>query len=416
MGITETAYYKTKTVKAELIKKNGALPIGCRRLNGKIAPALSPVNIYTRSYEADVHHAAYCRATHKFYLHVGSRLYSGEDGLKPQQGLSITAASPFTIEERENGVAQIRLIGDVRCIIDAVGAEKVSLKAYNYAVRGGIMKSGRMFAVDTNDALKLRWSGEGGSADWVEGISGAGWLYLGGKEGDILELAELNGNVIAVRERGLTVISAYGTPENFKVLNVIAGTSAIYGRTVAVAGGKLIFCTQDGVYSFDGAKTEKSDNSLEGEILNPEYATVSGNTYFYCGTSKSLGRRVIAALDMSDGEAYIIDFPAQALAVSDRLYAYSSIQNCLPETGGAFSFTCAAENFGSPRKKTLKYVDVCCGGKFDAEVECDGYVRRFNGLKRRLTANMRGVNFKITVFAQDEIDSICAVAEVYDGV
>lgn len=392
------------------------MPIGCRRLNGKIIPALSPVNVVTRPYEADVHHAAYCSATKKFYLHVGSRLFYGADGFRPQQDMSLTAASPFTIEERENGVAQIRLIGDKRCIIEAAGSEKLSLKAFNYAVRGGIMKSGRLFAVDLNDAFKLRWSGEGGSTDWVEGISGAGWLYLGGKEGGILELAELNGNVIVVRERGLTVISAYGTPENFKVLNVIAGTCAIYKRTIAVAGGKLIFCTEDGVYSFNGAKTEKLENSLDGEILTPEYAIVSGNTYFYCGTSKSLGRHVIAALDLSDGEAYIIDFPAQALAVSDRLFAYSSLQNCSLETGGEFSFTSAAENFGSPREKTLKYVEVSGAGPFDVEVECDGYVRRFKGVKHRITANMRGVNFKVTVLGRGEISNICAVAEAYDGV
>ncbi len=88
----------------------------------------------------------------------------------------------------------------------------------------------------------------------------------------------------------------------------------------------------------------------------------------------------------------------------------------MPDTGGKFSFTSAAENFGSPREKTLKYVDVNGFGRFDAKVECDGYVRLFRGVKRRLTANMRGVNFKITLSGQGEISSICAVAEVYDGV
>ncbi len=412
MGITETAYYKTKTVKAELINASGALPVGCRRLNGKIVPALSPVNVVTRSYEADVHFASFCNATHKFYLHVGTRMFSGADGLNPKQGVSLTAAAPFILEERENGAWQARLIGDKRCVVDAVGAEKILLKAYNFAVRGGILKSGRLFAADLNEGVKLRWSGEGGSADWVENISGAGWLYLSGSEGNILELAELDGNIIAVREHGLTVISAYGTPENFKVLNVIAKTHLIYGHTVAVAGGKLLFCTQDGVYSFNGNKTEKLKNTLDGEILTPEYAAVSGNTYFYCGTSKSLGRSVIVALDISDGEAYIIDFPAQALVVSGKLFAYSSTQNCLPDSGGGFSFKSGAENFGTLQKKTLKYVDVSCGGRFDVEVECDGYIRRFYGVKHRLTANMCGVNFKVTVFGRDEISGICAVAEV----
>ncbi len=414
--MTATAFPKTKTVQADVIAQKGALAVGCRRFEGKIIPALSPLNAVTRKTASSVHMAGFSAATGKFYLHAGTRIYYSLDGLNLTQGVMFTAQAPFMLEERDADKAQMRIVGDTRCVVESAGAANSSLKAYNYAVRGGILKNGRLFAVDLNDGLKVKWSGEGGSCDWVEGISGAGWLYLGGNEGEISELVALNGNIVAVRERGLTVISAYGSPENFKILNVSAHTPQIYGHTAQVYGGKLYFCAEESVYCFDGARVEKCSNSLAEEILTPQYAAVYDGIYYYCGLSKLLERQVIGALDIKSGECYIIDFPAEALAVRDRLFAFSQNQCCSPKVGGDFSFTSGNIDFGTSGKKVLKRVEIYTAEPVDVEVFCDGKIRRFNGVKRVLTANTCGVNFKITVLGKSEIKGIYAYGEIRDGI
>lgn len=413
--MTATAFPKTKTVKADVIAQSGALGIGCRRQKGEIVPALSPLGTLTRRTVGPVLMAEFSGATNKFWFFDGARLYCPEEA-KINNATLFSASVPFLIDERENGNAQTRIIGDSRCVVAVAGASGMVTKIYNNSVRGGILKSGRLFAADLNDGLKLKWSGEGGSADWVEGISGAGWLYLGGTEGKIVELAELNGNIVALRERGLTVISAYGNPENFKVLNVNAQTPQIHFRTARVAGKKLYFCAGESVYCFDGVRVAKVENSLDGEILTPAYAAVLNGIYYYCGESKSLKRKVIAALDIADGECYLIDFPAEGVAAGNGLCAISQSECCFPKSGGTFTFESGEINFGTPHYKTLKKIEISGGGTYDVEVLCDGYKRSFFEVKQRLTVNMRGVNFKICVRGSEKISAVNAFGEIRDGV
>lgn len=413
--MTVTAFPKTKTVKADVIVASGALGIGCRREKGEIVPALSPLNTMARRTVTPVGMAEFSGATNKFWFYDGTRLYCPEE-TKIGNGAMLTASVPFLIDERENGNAQTRIIGDARCVVAVAGASSQGTKIYSSQVRGGIMKSGRLFAVDSTDGLKLKWSGEGGSTDWAEGISGAGWMYLGGTEGNVLELKELNGNIVAVRERGLTVISAFGNPENFKVLNVNAQTPQICFRTARVAGAKLYFCAEGSVYSFDGARVAKVENSLDGEILTPTYAAVLNGIYYYCGESKTLKRKVIAALDIADGECYIIDFPAEGVAAGSVLCAISQSACCFPKSGGAFTFESGEINFDTPHPKTLKRIEISGGGAYDVDVLSDGNKRSFFKVKQRLTVNMLGVNFKICVRGSGKISAINAFGEIRDGI
>ncbi len=99
----------------------------------------------------------------------------------------------------------------------------------------------------------------GPHTDWTENISGAGWVITGGGYGRILNLVVYGDKIVAVRERGITFLHAFGTPENFKLTYYNEVLPEIYSDTAAVIGGKLYFYTVSGLYVYDGSSAKKTE-------------------------------------------------------------------------------------------------------------------------------------------------------------
>lgn len=404
---------KTKTKCVDLLNYKDAVALGCYSDGGKIFPALS-ASAAKGALPDGVTSAAYSGATKMFFLCADKKLHGSSSGTIFLKLADTDVDEPTVFDDYgEYGLATY-VLGDKNYLV--YRDDRFTVKPVNSGICGGVLKNGRLFGIDKEDGYTVRWSGADGAMDWRESIDGAGWIKLCGARGRILNLVLFGEKLIAVREKGLTVISAFGTPENYKVEATDTDTPEIYKNTAAVVGGKLVFCAGNGVYAYDGGKISRLNFLRQNELISPSSATAFGDKYFACGYSKALERKAVFVLDTHRESRFLIDAAAETLVAGDKVLCLTNGGAVTLEEGGSFSYICGALNFDTLERKTLTSLEIDCGGSAEITVESEGKMRGFSADKRRLRVDMRGVTFKITVKAEAEIRALKAYAEVTGGV
>ncbi|MDE6667584.1 MAG: hypothetical protein K2K38_04460 [Clostridia bacterium] len=404
---------KTSLKKVDVLAAEGAINVGCYNVGGKLIPALNSVSKICDT-EAEAHAAWYAANIKKYVLYAGKYAYTFDETVSESTRSGMNAVQPTFIETVYSGSNAAFLVGDsAYCVITAV---KNTNRPFRFGMHGSVLKNGRFFSLDNADPLKIHWSGEKGMEDRVSGISGAGWAIVQYGYGEILNLIVYKDKLVAVREFGLTFLSAYGTPENYKLSYLEQQLPKIYKNTAAVVCGRLVFYTEDGLYFYDGNKAEKCSLALAEEMQDPTALSCKDEKYFLCGKSKTLGRRAVLVYDAKLNSTYLIDFPADAIAAGERLLTYSGLAECELKTGGEFSFTSGEIDFSSTGAKVLK--EVILKGAKNAKIEVsNGVISRIvGGVRGKFRPNLRGECFKITVCGSEKISGVLAVAEVMDGV
>ncbi len=405
------SYPETKVKEVDVTAVNGAVKIGCKTVGGEIIPA-GFVSEVTENSPANVTWADYSSANGRFFALSNEHVYISLTGKKFVETVRFTS-NPVMVDDVDNLQPKAFLIcGGFCTVYDGSSFSSIPLDRNIYAA---VMKCGRLFGADTEDKTLLHWSGGGGVFDWKEGINGAGWLKFDAFGGNILNLAVLGDDIVAVREYGLTLIKAFGSPENFKQISVRQKTPLIYKDTAKVIGAKLYFYTQNGLYSFNGNKIEEVLTGQAKMLENAAYAAVYGQNYCVCGTSAALKRKVILIYETSGGANYFIDIPAQALCASTELLAFTNEKACLLKRGGPFTFESGEITFGTTANKTLTRVEVF-GGKADLEVSNGVISRIVGGVSGSVRINLRGKKFKITVKSAENLQGVKAFAEVGYGI
>lgn len=408
-----TAFPKTNVKCVDLTACKNAVALGCYSDGGKIFPAMS-AGLPAGNPPAGITKAAFSKATDLIYLCADKKLYATLEGIICVELASMYCDDPTILEDYgENGLTTFAL-GDG--VYVKYRGNTFTVKQVNLHICGGVMKNGRLFGVDIDDAYTVRWSGADGAFDLTEGINGAGWIKLDAARGKVLNLINYGEKLVAVREFGLTVISAFGTPENFKIEATDTGTEAVYKNTAAVAGGKLLFCAGSGIYAFDGNRISRLAISKQNRISNPSCAVALGERYFVCGFSNALERRAVLAYDAYSETQYLIDSAAETLVASDKVYCFSDGGAQTLEKGGSFNYICGGLDFDATGRKVLTSLFIDCDGEAEVTVESDEKTRVFAADKGRLRVDMCGSTFKISVKAAEEIRTLKAYAEVKSGV
>lgn len=399
---------EVKSKKYNLI--GGGLPISCKISNGKIVPALSVGGLET-SCPDSVRFAAFSHNLKRVVVVSGTYTFLANEGGMYLPTSYESADAPFVIEHKSGDISIFEIVFNKR-FLKYRGTSKY-LMDYPADIGAGIYKNGRVFGVDLTDKTKIRWSGEGGMDDWTEKIDGAGWLCFEKELGVIYRLYELNGQIAALREYGVSILSAYGAPENFKeVANV--KTPPTYAECAAACGGKLYIYTVEGMYALSASGAERLDIGLTKEFDFPVYATTYEECVFFAGTHKVLGRGVILVYNTKDKSAYFIDADATAMCVGTNLYAF--INEGAATLTAATSFTYESKVIGgfSKRVKTLESIFADCEKGIDIKVESDRGSRIFKGVKGPIKTHMGGSFFKVSVFGADcEIRELTANVEYY---
>ncbi len=410
-----TEFIPVKTVKTDVLAAAGCLPVNCVLAGGKLYPALAPVP--TNSVlPQDVACARYCPGINRYLVWADGKVYASTSAAaSPVFCGSIESDYPFMAEEKTDDGYRAFVVGKDGAFVHMGMSNMGVVMQLNLTC--GILHCGRLFGGDSTDAFKFRWSGEGGSFDWEESISGAGWAYPDAAPGKIQGIVELDGKLILVRANGLTTVSAYGTPENFAIGRDFF-VPEIIAKTAAVVGGKLYFIAKGGLYRFIGSAVERVDDLLLSAVSSPVFGCAFGALYVV-GCSHASLDGALYVYDTAASVSHLCSVPSAptACCAAADLVVYGGGTSYKMERGGSqYTFESGKLDFGTEDCKVLERLAVDCDNDVEITISNGENSRIFGGVRGMLRPNMRGAAFHITVKGDCEIRSLTAYAEVPSGV
>jgi hypothetical protein len=223
-----------------------------------------------------------------------------------------------------------------------------------------------------------------------------------------------------VRERGLTVIRAYGEPQNYKIDESANYYTAdgIIEDTICVCNNSLFFCTESGIFAFDGNDIERQSltfGGCEGDVHKCKTAVAYGDKYYVLCTSKKLNRSVIYAYEPINKLGYYVNISPECIVAGDGVFALDGGVLYVLQEGGKGEWKRMTFDFGVSSKKYLRSIEISTFGDVEISVSCGSEKRTFsgNGVKK---VGISGYNFDFEVSGSGEVYALCATVEVVDEI
>lgn len=378
-----------------------------------IYPSLSAKKNAQYTCPADLKDVKYLRGSDRYLMVAGNSAYHSAGGHK---FLTLYDVSGDTLiyEEFMDGAFYGVISGGTSSVTYGDGV--INARASSPGMCRGAYACGRMFGVSSDDPFKLKWTGEGGSFDLSDGIYGAGFVYPDPALGEILDVTAYFGKIVAVRERGLSVMTVGGSPDGFSLSQSSVSTPKIFGGTAQTANTGIYFYTEDGLYVYSGGKARRAECNLRGDITSPTGSAFGGGKYFLCGQSKFLGRQCVFVLDDFTGAAQLADVPARKIvAGKDGVIGYGG-EDIYDFGQFAPSRTFFSADFGTARKKCLTRITARADGPVTVKISDGSTVRTLEEVAGARKLVMDGVKFYFEVASEGVLRSFSASAEVIDGV
>lgn len=111
----------------------------------------------------------------------------------------------------------------------------------------------RLFVTVQNDPYTLWFSDDLDPTNWSVSLTGAGFIKFTDERGKILNMISFGGYLYLFREYGISRMNAYGEQTDFAITHLFTPSGRIYENTVTLCGDRIMFCSSDGIFSFDGA-------------------------------------------------------------------------------------------------------------------------------------------------------------------
>lgn len=332
-----------------------------------------------------------------------------------QKIYSDSSPLPFFVDMYINGFScTVMFCGTQRVVYNGTQVETFT---DTRQFRAGVMHCGRFFGADYSDGVKLWWAATH-AADWTEGIGGCGYIFLPPEGGAIVRLFSYGDRLVVLRERGITVVRAYGEPQHYSVESCASYlvTEGIIGETCAFAGGKILFCTPYALYAFDGNSTERLCELGEGKYYLPQSAVGMGD--IYCLKCAYDGIGCIMGYDCVTGKVWKCYTLCTLMCVcSDAIYIFSqsSVYYFDRSQCALAKWHSKETDFGTDGVKLLKSINITGKNSIFIIVKCDGVQRTYEGTGRHKIM-MHGRKFTFTVTANGDLQEIVAELEVRDGI
>ncbi len=398
------------TVTLSLIKEDNCLYAVNMQKDGTYAPSNALGEAAFTDIPEGVLSAYFSQSNGSVYLVTASGVYRAARGESSFSRIfSGSPENPFFAEMYMNGFSATIFFSGYDRVADTGAAQDSAQDTRRFYT--GAVHCGRFFGRDASDGLKLCWAASH-PFDWEEGIYGSGYICLPPEGGNILRLLSYDDRLIAVRERGITVVRAYGDPQNYKVdlsANYLTA-DYIIEATCAVCGGEIAFCTQRGLYSFDGSDIARLADFGDCGISSPQFAAAVGERYFLSCTHEHIGSCVYCY----DGElkkgSVMRAQPSALFAGEDGVYAVCGTQMQKIVAGGAGEWYSRPVNFGGSHAY-LKCVRTESDGEASVTISSGGASHTFSGVGAH-RVNMAGGEFAFCVQTAAKIVSMTAQAEV----
>lgn len=93
--------------------------------------------------------------------------------------------------------------------------------------------------------------------NWNIALDQAGYIEMADEKGSLLRVISFHDYVYVFRRHGIARVSAYTDQAEFAVSQLFYTSGKIYPDTVTVCGDRIMFLSEDGLYSFDGINATK---------------------------------------------------------------------------------------------------------------------------------------------------------------
>ncbi len=223
-----------------------------------------------------------------------------------------------------------------------------------------------------------------------------GFIETENEDGDIVGIEEKDGKLFMICENAVLSLTAFTSPEEFKMERVCANSGAQAG-SVAKVGDRIYFIGEEGLKRFDGKKTETASVTLAGEVAD-------GDAESYCGkyviTVKRNGVSHTYVYEDFTGAEDIIGLPDHA--VSDgAVTAQSSVGKVMRLTASYAFFSGETQDesdFGTSKEKVAIAADMSVTGSavFNISGKTETVSKQVTGGENYLRFNVAGRKFSVS--------------------
>ena len=326
---------------------------------------------------------------------------------------SITESYPSMYSVMHNGSFYSAVVSGNRIAL-AFPDNKALLYTIPVQLACSVMHCGRVFGVDMNDGLMLRWSGYS-IHDWNEGVDGAGYVRLNPDLGKLLDLFVLNEKIVIVRAKGITTISTLGDSRHMRAdvcdKHVLP---TVYRDSSVICGGQLWIHTQKGMFVYDGSTVTEApfEHIMSGYVLS--HPRVVDDRYIYYSAVKD-GVNCLFVYDTQTGagspfckDAYC-PFFCEGKGYAFRAKFLGALQDGLDDPDRVWISEPIV--YDAQKPAVLKSLTVEGSGDFTIETNCDGRSLYAAGAgKYRYAESGQSFTFKVT--GNGSVTSVTAEWEV----
>lgn len=114
----------------------------------------------------------------------------------------------------------------------------------------------RAFASVGGEGNKLWFSTSLDPTDWTVSAEKGGYIEFTGVGGKITALISFMGYLFVFREYGIERVSAYSEQSDFSIKKIYSSNDRIIEKTIALCGDRILFLSETGLKTFDGASVQ----------------------------------------------------------------------------------------------------------------------------------------------------------------
>lgn len=366
-----------------------------------------------RQVPKKVNFAAYSPLLKLYIIRTDDYFYESYTGGEFKSVFERGTDPPFLVEDCDEGIPRTILFSGNRIAVYTEG--KRSILQLPMRLTCGAVHRGRIFGADGADSFILRWSGLEGYGDWTETLHGGGHVRLDTDRGRIINVVEYGEKLVLVRQYGLTVFNACGSPENFRVELTDTDSDLIAKNSVQVIGGKMYFFSKSGLKYFDGVKI--TPVKIRHETDKFACSAQFNGKYYFISSFPEFDGNVIVCVDTADNESAIINTEADRLLVTDRgIYFY--YMDTLNEFTGTkhYRFYSKPIDFGTAGYKTVTKVEVRGGARVFISCDDDKKTAEAYCYDGEFRTHMRGKKFSVVIDGDGDVNAVYLTAEVMNAV
>lgn len=285
----------------------------------------------------------------------------------------------------------------------------------------------RIYATVSGEANSLWFSDDFNPVNWNASLTEGGFINFDDDGGRVIKAVSFLDHVYVFRDYGIVRLTAYGSQENYTVSKVYVSASRILPDTIACCGDRIIFLTDEGLFSFNGYTmtmiAKEITNLFHRDRSAAKGAYVKGNYYLCCRLRQDAGKVLceeqpgfinnsVVRVDVRTGKVDIFrGVDVKGMTAMESLHIgevllffrgqYSTQMGMMSKSGKLFNilapkhWECAETDLGRPdTEKTVRTVWLTTATDCTLTVVLDGkkfaYEVKGGSEPKKIVVNRRG--------------------------